>query len=428
MRAAAGAPSLPLRISPFSFPSFSSRRACCTSLLSLAAGVLFAGCARIRHWWVRIRGLLARGGKPLAVPLGACRLKHEAARPPSSAVQDGQVLVPLLDFDARPWPCAIPGGELLVPFVAASFAFRVLRAMSPVAEPAGARGWRPRRLVSCVAAGLRHSGRSGGRRRFPASQGPDLPFGEGAHPWPRAIPGGVPLLPLVAASCGLWVLRATPPLRGLRKRRGMRPRQHVACVATGLPFLPVAFLAAPCSAMFWPEWFVMVLGLALPRGSSCSGRHGGSLVCPQWQRGTLLCLCSSRFVYGVLGLDRAGESVAPGARGGIPPLLGPPVPGARAFIGRCAAKASRSVRGGGGCAGRCFTFAHVTAPAEFLESPASSLFVLFLDLLDFGRWPLPWFGECSSSAPLLRRSSSCWWHRRIKCQVLYLSTSSVVPL
>jgi hypothetical protein len=42
------------------------------------------------------------------------------------------VLVSLLDFDARPWPCAIPGGELLVPFVAASFGFRVLRAMPPL--------------------------------------------------------------------------------------------------------------------------------------------------------------------------------------------------------------------------------------------------------------------------------------------------------
>ncbi|PVH36938.1 hypothetical protein PAHAL_6G201700 [Panicum hallii] len=267
--------------------------------------------------------------------------------------------------------------------------------------PAAAAVFRPPRALIC------HLGRV--RIRGPA-------------PFPAAC-RCCPWSPLPAAS-GCSARR--PRCGACASAGGWRPRQHVACVATGLPFLSVAFLAAPCSAMFSLEWFVMVLGLALPRRSSCSGRHGGSLVCPQWQRGTLLCLCSSRFVYGVLGLDRAGESVAPGARGGIPPLLGPPVPGARAFIGRCAAKASRSVRGG--CAGRCFTFAHVTAPAEFLESPAASLFVLFLDLLDVGRWPLPWFGECSSSAPLLRRSSSCLWHHRIKCRVLYLSTSSVVPL
>ncbi|RLM65805.1 hypothetical protein C2845_PM16G13230 [Panicum miliaceum] len=82
---------------------------------------------------------------------------------------------------------------------------------------------------------------------FPASRGPDLPFGEGARPWPRAIPGGVPLLPFVAASCGLWVLRATPPLWGLRERRGM-----AAAAACGLrrhrPAIPVGGILG-CSVL-----------------------------------------------------------------------------------------------------------------------------------------------------------------------------------
>jgi hypothetical protein len=98
------------------------------------------------------------------------------------------------------------------------------------------------------------------------------------------------------------------------------------------------------------------------------------------------------YVYGVLGLDRAAKALRAVCGEEFHLRLVRLCLVLMPFIGRCAAKASRSVRR------EYFTFTHITAPAEFSESPTSSLLVLFLDLLDVGRWLLSWFGECSSSA------------------------------
>lgn len=82
---------------------------------------------------------------------------------------------------------------------------------------------------------------------------------------------------------------------------------------------------------------------------------------------------------------------------------------------------------------RCFGAPHCwVLMMVLLRSYVANVVSYRRDEVDTGHWLLSWFGECSLSAPLLRRCSPCWWCKKIQCRVVFPplphSPSRIPPL